>query len=309
MPLRQPNEVRRIVVVKRCGSAVPWLAAPLILLVGAGTVHRSPPPPTLSQAECEIADWRGIGYADGAAGYGVERLDRHRKACAPYGVTPDVSAYSRGRLEGLVEYCTVPTGIRIGRRDGNCGICIDHSPALDACRHGKRIHDVEEAIRAETNAIAKADRAIAEARTWTPEDELFRRLADVDQQVAADQRDAARAISRNQSRIDELRASDDAADQQDRIDELNRRIGELREQQQRHDFEGERRRRHVREDHKRNRDALVAENERTLAASIQSKAQSEQRRAKLESQLSGLVEIAESLVWSSKVPVEAPTTN
>ena len=309
LPRRRSSEVEQESPgSKHCRVANPGLAAvPLVFLVAACVLP--PPPPTLSQAECETADWRGIGYADGAAGYGIRRLDRHRTACAAYGTTPDVSAYGEGRAEGLAEYCTVPTGLRIGRRGSSCEICINHSAVLDACRHGTRIHDVEKAIGAESNRIRTADRAITEARAWTPENELFRRLAEVDQQVAEDQRDVSREISRTQSRIDELRLSDDAANQEERIGELNRRIEELREQHQRHEFEGERRRRHVREDHKRNREDLIAENEKALAASLESKAVSEQRSARLESQLSALVEVAENLIRSSEASVEAPAAN
>jgi hypothetical protein len=41
---------------------------------------------TLSESECEAADWRIIGLEDGAAGKPISQIGKHRKACAEYGV-------------------------------------------------------------------------------------------------------------------------------------------------------------------------------------------------------------------------------
>ncbi len=55
--------------------------------------------------ECMTSDWSAIGYEDGAHGYTMDRMGKHRKACAKHGVTPDLTAYQNGRDRGLVEYC------------------------------------------------------------------------------------------------------------------------------------------------------------------------------------------------------------
>ena len=46
---------------------------------------------SMSEEECRYVDWRTVGYEDGAAGQGAERLASRRKACAEHGV--------RGRIE------------------------------------------------------------------------------------------------------------------------------------------------------------------------------------------------------------------
>jgi len=71
---------------------------------------------TMNEDECRTADWQLIGFGDGAKGYGVLRISSHQKACAEVGVSPDLSAYTKGRSEGLLEYCKPITGYRLGLR-------------------------------------------------------------------------------------------------------------------------------------------------------------------------------------------------
>jgi hypothetical protein len=70
---------------------------------------------TLDKEECQVADWRVIGYEDGANGRELSYLGNHRKACAKYGITPDMARYESGRLEGLREYCTPRNGYDLGK--------------------------------------------------------------------------------------------------------------------------------------------------------------------------------------------------
>jgi len=78
----------------------------------------------MKEAECMTADWRGLGYEDGAQGYGPEQLSVRRKACAEYGVAPDFGAYMAGREEGLAYYCRPQNGYNVGnsgyRYGGQC---------------------------------------------------------------------------------------------------------------------------------------------------------------------------------------------
>ncbi len=71
---------------------------------------------TLSKEECAVGDWQAIGYNDGVAGYSVERLAAHSKACAKVSVAPDYQAWERGRKLGLQQYCTADNAYNIGRR-------------------------------------------------------------------------------------------------------------------------------------------------------------------------------------------------
>ncbi len=79
---------------------------------------------TMSKSECNTADWRTIGYEDGAAGYGAERMAQHRKACADHGVKLALDAYQSGRQEGLREYCQPQNAYRVGSYGGSYrGVC------------------------------------------------------------------------------------------------------------------------------------------------------------------------------------------
>ncbi len=71
---------------------------------------------TLKKEECLTADWVQIGYEDGLKGYELDRIGNHRKACAKYGVKPDMAAYSNGRSKGLTFYCTPVKGYDLGQK-------------------------------------------------------------------------------------------------------------------------------------------------------------------------------------------------
>ena len=83
---------------------------------------------TMNKSECLNADWRTIGYSDGARGYKASRIGEHRSACAEYGVRPDLNAYNSGREQGLVQYCTPTTGYNRGLSGYRYnGICARHN--------------------------------------------------------------------------------------------------------------------------------------------------------------------------------------
>lgn len=69
---------------------------------------------TLDKDECLVADWRLIGYQDGAAGRSATVIDDYRKDCARYSVVPDLDVYRAGREEGLLQYCQPDNGYRLG---------------------------------------------------------------------------------------------------------------------------------------------------------------------------------------------------
>lgn len=61
---------------------------------------------TLSEDECRAGDWTAIGYEDGTRGKTPDYVEKHRKACEPFGIVPDVKAWLSGREKGLPLYCT-----------------------------------------------------------------------------------------------------------------------------------------------------------------------------------------------------------
>ena len=70
---------------------------------------------TMDKPECRHADWQMIGIEDGAKGYPVSYIGNHRKACAEYGVQPDLARYQLGHQAGLAQFCTASNGFSQGR--------------------------------------------------------------------------------------------------------------------------------------------------------------------------------------------------
>jgi hypothetical protein len=102
---------------------------------------------SMTPEQCKLADWRQIGYADGAQGLPGSRIDDHAKACAEVGVRPNLDEYLRGRSQGLFSYCQPENGFTVGRRGApdNAGDC----PAsmrfafLEQYQRGQEIHAIE----------------------------------------------------------------------------------------------------------------------------------------------------------------------
>ena len=69
---------------------------------------------SMSKDECLTADWRLIGFEDGASGRSPTDISERRKACASYGVTPDRAAYFEGYQEGVAAFCSYNRGLGDG---------------------------------------------------------------------------------------------------------------------------------------------------------------------------------------------------
>ena len=74
---------------------------------------------TLSESECENADWQLIGLEDGSKGRPVSYVSKHRKACAEYGVKPKLELYQQGHAEGAVLFCTPRKAFQLGSSGQN----------------------------------------------------------------------------------------------------------------------------------------------------------------------------------------------
>lgn len=104
---------------------------------------------SLSKDECQTANWKAIGYEDGVQGKAGARIGAHRKACAEYGIAPDLAAYRSGREEGLVSFCQPGSGYQQGRSGKQyAGVCPDALEAdfLQAYRDGRALYELETAI-------------------------------------------------------------------------------------------------------------------------------------------------------------------
>ena len=172
---------------------------------------------TMSKDECLAGAWGEKGYADGAAGYPMTRLDDHAKACAKFQVAPNPAAYESAREDGLRTYCTLRRGWEEGR-SGNSyyGVCRPEEEAafLPAYQDGRRLHDVEEAVSSAESALNGAEARIAdredkleakerELRGEGLTDEERERIRDRIQEVRGEIRDARRNAREARDALDQ----------------------------------------------------------------------------------------------------------
>ena len=92
---------------------------------------------TLDRDQCQVADWRLIGYQDGVQGKPSSIIGTYREDCAKHAVVPDLDAWQAGRVQGLQEYCTPANAFRIGR-SGHAypGVCPGPADAAFESAYG-----------------------------------------------------------------------------------------------------------------------------------------------------------------------------
>jgi hypothetical protein len=118
---------------------------------------------SMSKDECMTTDWRTVGYEDGVAGYSGSRIADHRKACAKYGVAPDLDAYQSGRTSGLREFCVPQNGFHVGAHGGTYnGVCSAQlEPAfLDAYETGRELRRLRTRVSNTENRIGSLNTEI-----------------------------------------------------------------------------------------------------------------------------------------------------
>ncbi len=124
----------------RISFAVPALA--IVLSLGSCA--------TLTEEQCQLADWSALGFLDGQKGYRHTRIGDHTKACAEHGLTSDTAAYLAGWRQGIVGYCTAQNGYDQGI-DGKTyrNSCPGElaAPFKAAYRPARRFHDAEEEVQ------------------------------------------------------------------------------------------------------------------------------------------------------------------
>lgn len=118
----------------------------------------------MSKDECLYADWRAIGYEDGARGAPASAVSSHRQACAKKaGVTPDMTAYLMGRDEGLNQYCQVSNAFSIGARGGRYyGVCTgpEEGAFVTAYQQGNQLFALQNDVAHAEHALAAADKRL-----------------------------------------------------------------------------------------------------------------------------------------------------
>jgi hypothetical protein len=102
---------------------------------------------SMNKDECLSANWRQVGFSDGARGLPNKQIEQHAKACAEYGVQVDLDQYLGGRTQGLQTYCQAENGFIVGR-SGERQIATDcpdnlRTAFLEQYNRGLVVHDIE----------------------------------------------------------------------------------------------------------------------------------------------------------------------
>lgn len=104
---------------------------------------------SLSRDECLNADWYIIGFEDAGSGYAMDRIGRHRKACAAVNVVPDMARYEEGHNKGARHFCTRERGYNEGTRgaayNGICPLDLVDS-FMTAYRAGQQRYQLDKTI-------------------------------------------------------------------------------------------------------------------------------------------------------------------
>lgn len=115
----------------------------------------------MSKKECLYADWRAIGFEDGARGADASSIGSRRVACADKArVTPDMQAYLAGREEGLDQFCRPANGFDYGSRGGRySGACAGRKEGafVAAYEKGLALHGLVSSYEAAMQALANAN--------------------------------------------------------------------------------------------------------------------------------------------------------
>ncbi len=119
---------------------------------------------SLTDAECQSADWYQIGVRDGSEGRAPDFVEAHQRACASAGIAPDVSRWMEGRERGLRLYCTPAKAYQVGRGGGSVrpGCTPAEMQALSAAyQKGAAYWRVELQIRDIESDLREIDRDLA----------------------------------------------------------------------------------------------------------------------------------------------------
>lgn len=172
------------------------------LLTGAAALSACA---TMSESECASADWRTIGFVDGADGQTLEKLADRREACADHGVTADAQAYRLGREDGLSSYCRASSGFDAGARgDTYRGVCPREleEAFLIGYEDGRSLYEARQEVSRIENRISELERE--RDRLWDDmqrlEDEIETGTLSSDERRR--NRQEIREISRERGQID-----------------------------------------------------------------------------------------------------------
>lgn len=116
---------------------------------------------TMSKEECKVANWKNVGFNDGASGEAVLLAD-HAESCAKTGITPNRTLYMQGYVEGEKNYCTYDNGLIAGEENKYIGdVCKKpglKAPFNDGYLQGKKRYAKKQEINLKREELGQLDK-------------------------------------------------------------------------------------------------------------------------------------------------------
>lgn len=124
---------------------------------------------SMSESECQRADWYQKGVQDGRDGQTRDRVEDHAKACGKVGISPDEARWQSGWSEGVRRYCRPLNGWQLGiKGEFYRGVCADQPQGEDFENNyqtAKRIYDLGQQIDRNYREMQRLERDLADAKT------------------------------------------------------------------------------------------------------------------------------------------------
>lgn len=176
---------------------------------------------TLDKNECLVANWETIGYEDGTQGRPASRIGKHRTACAKYNVAPDLALYTKGREQGLMQYCLASVGYREGVKGRTyhnvCPAATEHD-FLAGYQYGQRLYKINSRVHRLEHKIKKEEKFLDELMVTISDTEAELIRYGVSRKRRAILLDKLKHLAKSQHHIEAL-----IADLYDRLDRVKRK--------------------------------------------------------------------------------------
>lgn len=142
---------------------------------------------SMSEGQCQRADWYERGRFDGSMGEPEGRLQAHRQACAKVGIAPDEVRWRQGWVEAVRSYCTPRWAWQIGTENRSYrGACRDFDEAgfLRWYHAGKDVYKTRSERDERLREIERLEKDLQKAQKEEERRALRQRIRRLDEEQA-----------------------------------------------------------------------------------------------------------------------------
>jgi hypothetical protein len=142
---------------------------------------------SMTESECQVADWGRVGLNDGARGDPESRLANYTKDCGKIGITPNPLAYRQGWDNGIKRFCTAAHGWQEGLagHSGKDQVCMGQAGYASFSHYlyaGLQVYRTHEKMQENTQAIKRLQAKLEVAVSDEERRQIRHQLQDIDQE-------------------------------------------------------------------------------------------------------------------------------